>query len=140
LFCKYILLFQSFCTDSLYIWLRKNRNKQKVYTFLKRLFKHFGEPKFLVTDKTPSIVCAFRKLQNNVFYHQTEHRTVKYLTNLIEQDHRPIKRGNKFYQSLRTASTKIMGMETVRGLYKKRRDSFWIFRLYRNQSTLEIPT
>ena len=66
-FCKYILLFQSFCTDSLYIWLRKNRNKQKVYTFLKRLFKHFGEPKFLVTDKTPSIVCAFRKLQNNVF-------------------------------------------------------------------------
>ena len=48
---------------------------------------------------------------------------MKYLTNLIEQDHRPIK-GNKFYQSLRTASTTIMGMETVRGLYKKRRDSF----------------
>ena len=45
-------------------------------------------------------------------YTKTEHRTVKYLNNLIEQDHRPIKRRNKFYQSLRTASSTIKGMET----------------------------
>ncbi|PAK63081.1 IS6 family transposase, partial [Staphylococcus caprae] len=51
----------------------------------------------------------------------TEHRTGKYLNNLIEQDHRPIKRRNKFYRSLRTASTTIKGMETIRGIYKKKR-------------------
>ena len=51
-------------------------------------------------------------------YTKTEHRTVKYLNNLIEQDHRPIKRRNKFYQSLRTASSTIKGMETLRGIYK----------------------
>jgi hypothetical protein len=38
---------------------------------------------------------------------------------LIEQDHRPVKRRNKFYRSLRTASPTIKGMEAIRGLYKK---------------------
>ncbi|TKL64423.1 DDE-type integrase/transposase/recombinase, partial [Enterococcus faecalis] len=76
----------------------------------------FGEPKHLVTDKAPSIKSAFRKLQKNGLYITTEHRTIKYLNNLIEQDHRPIKRRNKFYQSLRTASTTIKGMEAIRGI------------------------
>ena len=62
-----------------------------------------------------------KSYRQNGFYLKTEHRTVKYLNNLIEQDHRPIKRRNKFYQSLRTASTKIKGMETIRGIYKKSR-------------------
>ena len=57
----------------------------------------------------------------------TEHRTVKYLNNLIEQDHRPIKRRNKFYQSLRTASSTIKGMETIRGIYKKNRRNGTLF-------------
>ena len=70
-----------------------------------------------MTDKAPSLGSAFRKLQSVGLYTKTEHRTVKYLNNLIEQDHRPIKRRNKFYQSLRTASSTIKGMETLRGIY-----------------------
>ncbi|WP_338565566.1 DDE-type integrase/transposase/recombinase (plasmid) [Enterococcus faecium] len=62
---------------------------------------------------------AFKKLKEYGFYQGTEHRTIKYLNNLIEQDHRPVKRRNKFYRSLRTASTTIKGMEAIRGLYKK---------------------
>lgn len=46
---------------------------------------------------------------------------MKYLNNLIEQNHRPIKRRNKFYQSLRTASTTFKGTEAIRGIYKKSR-------------------
>ena len=72
-----------------------------------------------MTDKAPSLGSAFRKLQSVGLYTKTEHRTVKYLNNLIEQDHRPIKRRNKFYQSLRTASSTIKGMETIRGIYKR---------------------
>ena len=87
------------------IWLRKKRDTQAAYAFLKRLHKQFGEPKAIVTDKAPSLVSVFRKLQSVGLYTKTEHRTVKYLNNLIEQDHRPIKRRNKFYQSLRTASS-----------------------------------
>ncbi|MCT0056774.1 IS6 family transposase, partial [Lactococcus lactis subsp. lactis] len=82
------------------IWLRKKRDTQAAYAFLKRLHKQFGQPRVIVTDKAPSIGSAFRKLQRNGLYTKTEHRTVKYLNNLIEQDHRPIKRRNKFYQSL----------------------------------------
>ena len=70
---------------------------------------------------------AFRKLQSVGLYTKTEHRTVKYLNNLIEQDHRPIKRRNKFYQSLRTASSTIKGMETLRGIYKKNRRNGTLF-------------
>lgn len=33
------------------IWLRKKCNTQAACAFLKRLFKQFGEPKVLVTDK-----------------------------------------------------------------------------------------
>jgi len=103
------------------IWLRKKRDMQAAYAFLKRLREQFGEPKVLVTDKALSIGSAFKKLQKNGLYPQTEHRTVKYLNNLIEQDHRPVKRRNKFYQILRTVSTTIKGMETIRGIYKKSR-------------------
>ena len=103
------------------IWLRKKRDTQAAYAFLKRLHKQFGQPRVIVTDKAPSIGSAFRKLQRNGLYTKTEHRTMKYLNNLIEQDHRPIKRRNKFYRSLRTASSTIKGMETIRGIYKKNR-------------------
>ena len=65
--------------------------------------------------------------QSVSLYTKTEHRTVKYLNNLIEQDHRPIKRRNKFYQSLRTASSTIKGMETIRGIYKKNRRNGTLF-------------
>jgi putative transposase len=96
--------------------------------FLKTtLHKQFGEPKAIVTDKAPSLGSAFRKLQSVGLYTKTEHRTVKYLNNLIEQDHRPIKRRNKFYQSLRTASSTIKGMETIRGIYKKNRRNGTLF-------------
>ncbi|HDT8187879.1 TPA: IS6 family transposase [Enterococcus faecalis] len=109
------------------IWLRKKRDTQAAYAFLKRLRKQFGEPKVLLTDKAPSIGSAFKKLQRNRFYTKTEHRTVKYLNNLIQQDHRPIKRRSKFYRSLRTASTTIKGMETIRGIYKKSRKEGTLF-------------
>ena len=88
------------------IWLRKN-GTQAAYAFLKRLVKQFDEPKVVVTDKAPSIASAFKKLKEYGFYQGTEHRTIKYLNNLIEQDHRPVKRRNKFYRSLRTASPTI---------------------------------
>ena len=80
-----------------------------------------------MTDKAPSIASAFRKLQKQGLYSETEHRTVKYLNNLIEQDHRPVKCRNKLYQSLRTASTTIKGIEALRGIYKKNRRNGTLF-------------
>lgn len=46
------------------IWLRKNRDKQAAYAFFKRLLKQFGEPRVLVTDKSPSLSSAFNRLRS----------------------------------------------------------------------------
>lgn len=53
------------------IWLRKKRDTQAAYAFLKRLKKQFGEPKVLVTDKALSIGSVFKKLQKNGLYTKT---------------------------------------------------------------------
>lgn len=71
------------------IWLRRKRDANSAYAFFKRLLKQFGAPRVIVTDKAPSIKAAFNQLQKQGCYAQTEHRTIKYLNNLIEQDHRP---------------------------------------------------
>ncbi len=103
------------------IWLRRRRDTQSVYTFFKRLLKQFGEPRVIATDKASSIISAFTKLQKQGKYKKTEHRRIKFLNNLIDQDHRKIKMRSKSYKSLRSASATIKDMETIHALYKKHR-------------------
>ncbi|MEX0417385.1 DDE-type integrase/transposase/recombinase, partial [Bacillus sp. C30] len=104
--------------------LRKTRNHQAAYMFMKRLVNTFGEPTVLTTDKAQALLCAFKKLQNDDFYTYTRHCTVKYLNPLIEQDHRHVKR--RFvkpsgFQSIRHASRTIKGIETIHAIYKQKR-------------------
>ncbi|MEB9972522.1 IS6 family transposase [Bacillus cereus] len=106
------------------IQLRKTRDHQAAYMFMKRLAKAFGEPTVLTTDKAPALLCAFKKLKHNGFYVHTKHCTVKYLNNLIEQDHRHIKRRfakSAGFQSLRHASRTLKGIETIHAIYKQKR-------------------
>ncbi|OUB38391.1 IS6 family transposase, partial [Bacillus thuringiensis serovar yunnanensis] len=106
------------------IQLRKTRDHQAAYAFMKRLAKHFGEPSVLTTDKAPALLCAFKKLKNNGFYMRTKHCTVKHQNNLIEQDHRHVKRRfakSAGFQNLRHTSRTIKGIETIHALYKQRR-------------------
>ena len=109
------------------IWLRRKRDTSSAYSFFKRLYKQFGQPKVIVTDKAPSIGSALKKLKKEGYYQNTEHRTVKYLNNLIEQDHRTIKRRSRLYKSLRSASATIKGMETIHALNKKHRRDGHLF-------------
>ncbi|MEN1939223.1 IS6 family transposase [Paenibacillus sp. 102] len=106
------------------IQLRKKRDHQAAYAFMKRLVKTFGEPTVLTTDKAPALFCAFKKLKEKGFCKHTTHCTIKYLNNLIEQDHRHVKRcfsKSAGFQSIRYASRTIKGIETVHALYKQRR-------------------
>lgn len=51
-------------------------------------------------------------------------RTIKYLNNIIKQDHRHVKRRisrSLGFQSLRHASRTIKGIETVYAIYKQKR-------------------
>lgn len=70
--------------DSLDIWLQKNHDSQAAYSFFKRLIKQFGEPRAIVTDKALSSSCAFNRLKSENLFAKTEHRTRKYLNNIIE--------------------------------------------------------
>ncbi len=98
---------------------------QAAYAFMKRLVKHFGEPSVLTTDKAPALLCAFKKLQKAEYYVHTNHCTIKYRNNLIEQDHRHIKRRfvkSAGFQTPRHASRTIKGIETIQAIYKQRRN------------------
>ncbi|HAY0768208.1 TPA: IS6 family transposase, partial [Enterococcus faecium] len=68
----------------------------------------------------------------------TEHRTNKYLNNIIEQDHRSIKKRHKLYQSIRTDSSTIKGIETIHALYKisQRDKSLFGFSVIHEMNTL----
>ncbi|OUB07100.1 IS6 family transposase [Bacillus thuringiensis serovar yunnanensis] len=105
--------------------LRKTRNHQAAYAFMKRLVKHFGEPSVLTTDKAPALLYAFKKLQKADYYTHTKHCTIKHRNNLIEQDHRHVKRRfvkSAGFQTLRHASRTIKGIETIQAIYKQRRN------------------
>ncbi|PGC45981.1 IS6 family transposase [Bacillus toyonensis] len=107
------------------IQLRKTQDHQAAYSFMKRLVKVFGEPTVLTTDKAPALLCVFNKLKEQGFYKRTTHCTIKHLNNLIEQDHRHIKRRfvqSTGFQSLLHASRTLKGIKTVHALYKCNRN------------------
>ncbi|MDA1775244.1 IS6 family transposase [Bacillus cereus] len=123
---KWCYLYRAIDSDghTLDFQLRKTRNHQAAYSFMKRLVKQFGEPSVLTTDKAPALLCAFKKLQKGEYYTDTKHCTVKYLNNFIEQDHRHIKRRvvkSAGFQSLRHASRTLKGIETIHAIYKQKR-------------------
>lgn len=92
---------------------------------MKRLVKAFEEPTVLTTDKAPALLCALKKLKHSgLFYMHTKHCTVKHFNNLIEQDHRYIKRcfvKSAGFQNLRHASRTLKGIETIPAIYKQQR-------------------
>ncbi len=90
---------------------------------MKRLVKTFGEPTVPTTDKAPALLCAFKKLRNNDFYKHTTHCTIKHLNNLIEQDHRHVKKRfvkSAGFQILCHASRTLKSIETIHTLYKRK--------------------
>lgn len=62
---KWCYLYRAIDKDgyTLDIQLRKTRDHQAAYVFMKRLVKTFGELTVLITDKAPALLCAFKKLK-----------------------------------------------------------------------------
>lgn len=83
--------------------LRKTRDHQAAYMFMKRLIKAFGEPTILTTDKAPALLCAFKKMKR-------DHRHVK----------RCFSKPSEFH-SIRHASRMLKGIETIHAIYKRDR-------------------
>lgn len=104
--------------------LSQHRNKKAAKRFFKKTLgnKHTVEPRVINVDKSPTFPPALNELkQEGIAPKNTELRSVKYLNNSVENDHKSIKsksRYRQWYQSFETAKNTIDGLETLRMLQK----------------------
>lgn len=102
--------------------LRKYRDKAAAKAFFKKAFKHNGRPDKCTIDKSGSNIVALEDA-NEGFEEddKIEIRTIKYLNNIIEQDHRFIKKRTKLmlgFKSFNSAKITIAGIENIRMIQK----------------------
>lgn len=101
--------------------LSKKRDLKSAYKFIRNLLLSNKVPRKIVTDKAASIISAIKKLKTFKKYKDIEHKTIKFLNNVIEQDHRHIKRKlpkSSGFQSFHFANSTLSGIETVHAIRK----------------------
>ncbi len=110
--------------NTLDFMLSARRNKQAAKRFFKKVLKakHNQQPRVINVDKNPAYSPAIEELKSDkVLEEKSKIRQVKYLNNLVEQDHRGVKRITNAalgYKSFHTAYRTIKGIEIMRMIYK----------------------
>jgi transposase, IS6 family len=100
--------------------LSDRRDTGAAYRFLRKALRAVSDypPSSITTDKLASYPKAIRRLQNEgLLSKDIEHRTSKYLNNIIEADHGALKRvirPTRGFQRMKTASTTLKGFEVMR--------------------------
>lgn len=101
-------------------YLSEKRDATAALTFFRKLSK-VGDPRAINVDKNAAYPPAFSVMQEDGFFKNTEFRRIKYLNNVLEQDHRAVKRQHNYamgYQSLETARNTIDGIEAMHMIFK----------------------
>jgi len=100
--------------------LADRRSTRAAYRFLCKALKAMNDcpPSSITTDKLASYPKAIRRLQKeDLLSKDVEHRTSKYLNNIIEADHGALKRvtrPTRGFQRMKTAYASIKGFEVMR--------------------------
>ncbi|EIM30351.1 DDE-type integrase/transposase/recombinase [Microvirga lotononidis] len=100
--------------------LSSRRNTRAAYRFLPKALNMMSDypPCSTTTDKLASYPKAIRRLQSEGLpAKDVEHRTSKYLNNVIEADHGALKRmirPTRGFQRMKTASATLKGFEIMR--------------------------
>ena len=100
--------------------LAGRRDTGAAYRFLRKALKAVSDypPSSITTDKLASYPKAIWRLQKEgLLSKDVEHRTSKYLNNIIEADHGALKRmirPARGFQKMKTASTTLKGFEVMR--------------------------
>jgi len=100
--------------------LSDRRNTGAAYRFLRKALKTMrgSPPSSITTDKLASYPRAIRRLKREGHLaHHVEHRTSKYLNNIIEADHGALKRvvrPARGFQRMKTAYATLKGFEVMR--------------------------
>jgi IS6 family transposase len=110
--------------NTLDFMLRAKRDAKAASRFFKKTLKanHTQTPRVINVDKNPALSCAIGNLKTDgLLPVKTVLRQVKFLNNIVEQDHRFIKKITKpalGFQSCRTASRTLCGIEAMHMIRK----------------------
>ncbi|MEK0224091.1 IS6 family transposase [Bacillus proteolyticus] len=105
-------------------YLGESRDKQAAKRFFKKAlaFSHVSKPRVITVDKNPAYPIAIQELKEEKQMPEgIQLRQVKYLNNIVEQDHRFIKKRIRpmlGLKSLRTAKRIIAGIEAMHMIKK----------------------
>ena len=100
--------------------LSDRRDTNAAYRFLRKALRAMSNypPSSITTDKLASYPKAIRRLQKEgLLSKDVEHRTSKYLNNIIEADHGALKRvirPTRGFQTMETAAATLKGFEVMR--------------------------
>lgn len=102
--------------------LTKNRDKKSAKRFFNKAIGFSGKPEKVTIDKSGSNKSALKSMNENLVEgDQMEIRQIKYLNNLVEQDHRFIKKLAKptlGFKSFHAAHATLIGIELHHMLHK----------------------
>ena len=110
--------------NSIDFLLTENRDAPAAKKFFLKAFGHSDSRKIRVinTDKDKAYPKAIKELkESGILRDSVEHRAVKYLNNIIEQDHRYIKRrvvASQHFREFKSASRTISGYESMNMICK----------------------
>lgn len=103
--------------------LRKHRDKAAAKAFFRKAFKNNNAPDKINIDKSGSNISALKAANDNLpKEQQIEIRQNKYLNNMVEQDHRFIKKRTKpmlGFKNFQSAKITIAGIENIRMIQKR---------------------
>ncbi|MGR3779145.1 IS6 family transposase [Bacillus paramycoides] len=110
--------------NTINFYLSESRDKQAAKRFFKKAlaFSHVSKPRVITVDKNPAYPIAIQELKEEKQMPEgIKLRQVKYLNNIVEQDHRFIKKRIRpmlGLKSLRTAKRIIAGIEAMHMIKK----------------------
>ena len=125
---KWVYLYRAVDTSghTIDFMLSKLRDRPAVLKFFKKAIGSSGFPQKVNIDKSGSNTAALERINTLLFMYGLWHllidvRRIKYLNNMIEQDHRGIKNITKYtlgFKSFEAAEATISGIELHRMLKK----------------------
>ena len=102
--------------------LSASRNQRAAYRFFKKILNNLDSPEIINTDKNPAYPLVIKQLKSENYLKQTTiFKRNKYLNNILEQDHRFIKKRIRpmlNFKSFQTARRTIIGIEIINCLRK----------------------
>ena len=106
--------------DTIDFYLSKRRDTGAAKRFLRKAVRYHGTPEKVNIDKSGANKSALDSY-NNEHDAQIEIGQSKYMNNMVEQDHRQVKRHHRFaqgYKSMKSARRTIAGIEALHILRK----------------------